>query len=153
MKFAALFNYFGLFFVPNSPRWLILKGRFDDAKRVMTRFSSPAEVLGGKYSKEYEVVFSPDCSVFLCVISILQNKQRGALTACVVILSSNTHLAHWAWTGMLQLTHFVIGVSHKDVQGWWQIYCNWLFSFGLLCLEAHSEPVIRSSSHFLQTAI
>jgi len=39
----AILYYFGLFFVPNSPRWLILKGRFDDAKRVMTRFSSAEE--------------------------------------------------------------------------------------------------------------
>ena len=39
----AILYYFGLFFVPNSPRWLILKGRFDDAKKVMTRFSSSAE--------------------------------------------------------------------------------------------------------------
>jgi SP family arabinose:H+ symporter-like MFS transporter len=39
----AVLYYFGLFFVPNSPRWLILKGRFDDAKRVMTKFSSEEE--------------------------------------------------------------------------------------------------------------
>ncbi len=39
----AILYYFGLFFVPNSPRWLILKGRFDEAKKVMTKFSSAEE--------------------------------------------------------------------------------------------------------------
>jgi len=39
----AILYYFGLFFVPNSPRWLFLKGRFDEAKKVMTKFSSAEE--------------------------------------------------------------------------------------------------------------
>jgi SP family arabinose:H+ symporter-like MFS transporter len=36
----AILYFFGLYFVPNSPRWLIMKGRFDDALPIMTRFSS-----------------------------------------------------------------------------------------------------------------
>lgn len=39
----AVLYFFGLFFVPNSPRWLILKGRFDEATKVMTKFSSKEE--------------------------------------------------------------------------------------------------------------
>jgi len=37
----AIIYFFGLFFVPNSPRWLILKGRYDDAVDVMSRFTGP----------------------------------------------------------------------------------------------------------------
>lgn len=36
----AVLYYAGLFFVPRSPRWLILKGRFDEAKQVLARLSS-----------------------------------------------------------------------------------------------------------------
>ncbi|MCO4807445.1 MAG: MFS transporter, partial [Flavobacteriales bacterium] len=39
----AILYYLGLFFVPQSPRWLILKGRFDEAKQVMTRLTSKEE--------------------------------------------------------------------------------------------------------------
>ena len=36
----AVLYFFGLFLVPKSPRWLILKGRFEEAKKIMTRFSN-----------------------------------------------------------------------------------------------------------------
>lgn len=36
----AVIYFLGLFLVPRSPRWLILKGRFDEAKAVLARFSS-----------------------------------------------------------------------------------------------------------------
>jgi len=36
----AVLYFGGLFFVPNSPRWLILKGRFDEAVKVLSRFST-----------------------------------------------------------------------------------------------------------------
>jgi MFS transporter, SP family, arabinose:H+ symporter len=39
----AILYFSGLFFVPNSPRWLILKGRYDEAKKVLSKFSGPEE--------------------------------------------------------------------------------------------------------------
>lgn len=39
----AILYYLGLFFVPQSPRWLIFKGRLDQAKKVMIRFNSEKE--------------------------------------------------------------------------------------------------------------
>lgn len=40
----AILYYLGLFFVPLSPRWLILKGRFNEAKAVMIKLTSKEEV-------------------------------------------------------------------------------------------------------------
>jgi MFS transporter, SP family, arabinose:H+ symporter len=37
----AILFFLGLFFVPKSPRWLIMKGKFDEAKKIMIRFSGP----------------------------------------------------------------------------------------------------------------
>ena len=39
----AVLYFAGLFFVPMSPRWLILKGRFDEATTVLARYSSKSE--------------------------------------------------------------------------------------------------------------
>jgi len=39
----AILYFLGLFFVPRSPRWLILKGKFEEAKKVMVRLTSPSE--------------------------------------------------------------------------------------------------------------
>ena len=47
----ALLYFFGLHFVPNSPRWLIMKGRFDDALPIMTRFSG-----ADKAKKDIEII-------------------------------------------------------------------------------------------------
>jgi sugar porter (SP) family MFS transporter len=37
--FPAILYFFGLFFVPRSPRWLIMKGEFDEALEVMIKAS------------------------------------------------------------------------------------------------------------------
>jgi MFS family permease len=39
----AILYFFGLFFVPVSPRWLILKGRYEEAAKVLSKYSSPEE--------------------------------------------------------------------------------------------------------------
>lgn len=36
----AVFYFFGLFMVPRSPRWLTMKGYFDEAMRVMNKYSN-----------------------------------------------------------------------------------------------------------------
>jgi len=36
----AVLYFFGLFFVPRSPRWLIMKGKFDEAVKIMAGFTS-----------------------------------------------------------------------------------------------------------------
>ena len=40
----AILYFIGLFFVPKSPRWLIMKGKFDEAVVVMKKFNSEAQV-------------------------------------------------------------------------------------------------------------
>lgn len=41
----AVLYYFGLFGVPRSPRWLVMKGHDDEALEVMTKFRSREEAL------------------------------------------------------------------------------------------------------------
>jgi len=36
----AILYFVGLFFVPRSPRWLIMKGKLDEAKKIMARYSN-----------------------------------------------------------------------------------------------------------------
>ncbi|MFT5512983.1 MAG: SP family arabinose:H+ symporter-like MFS transporter [Bacteroidia bacterium] len=39
----AVLYFFGLFFVPTSPRWLILKGRYEEATKVLSKYVEPSE--------------------------------------------------------------------------------------------------------------
>ncbi len=39
----AVLYFFGLLFVPSSPRWLAMKGRYDEALKIMTRACGPEE--------------------------------------------------------------------------------------------------------------
>jgi sugar porter (SP) family MFS transporter len=39
----AILYFFGLFFVPRSPRWLALKGKYDEALEIMKKALSPEE--------------------------------------------------------------------------------------------------------------
>lgn len=41
----AVLYFFGLFFVPRSPRWLIMKGEFDEALEVMKKASGEKEAV------------------------------------------------------------------------------------------------------------
>ncbi|WP_075352305.1 sugar porter family MFS transporter [Algoriphagus marinus] len=40
----AVLYFLGLFFVPKSPRWLIMKGELDQARKVMSQFNSDEQV-------------------------------------------------------------------------------------------------------------
>lgn len=42
--FPAVFYYIGLAWVPRSPRWLIMKGRVEEAQEVMLKFASKHQV-------------------------------------------------------------------------------------------------------------
>ena len=37
----AILYFMGLFFVPNSPRWLIMQSRYDEALPIMAKYTSP----------------------------------------------------------------------------------------------------------------
>jgi SP family arabinose:H+ symporter-like MFS transporter len=37
----AIFYFVGLFFVPPSPRWLIMRGRFEEAEKIMAKVAGP----------------------------------------------------------------------------------------------------------------
>ena len=39
----AIFYFFGLFLVPSSPRWLAMKGRYEEAYKIMTRACGPRQ--------------------------------------------------------------------------------------------------------------
>ena len=48
-SFPALLYFFLLFLIPNSPRWLVLKGRRDEAQQILNNINGPQggeEVMG-----------------------------------------------------------------------------------------------------------
>lgn len=49
----AVLLFVGMFFLPDSPRWYAVKGRFDDAKRVLGPTRPPAEA-----AEEFELIAS-----------------------------------------------------------------------------------------------
>ena len=63
----AVLYYVGLFIVPNSPRWLIMKGRFDDAESIMTKFTSADTA-------------SADMAAIRSSIDAEENKEEGKFT-------------------------------------------------------------------------
>lgn len=83
----AVLYFFGLFLVPRSPRWLIMKGHFDEALRVMKRASGEAaeeelaairasmEEEGNKEQSNIRELFRPAMRLVLSigiVVAVLQ---------------------------------------------------------------------------------
>ncbi|MFK7925442.1 MAG: sugar porter family MFS transporter [Bacteroidia bacterium] len=84
----AILYFFGLLFVPRSPRWLIMKGKFDEALRVMKKATSNevatdelqsirSSITDGKPAKKTSVteLFKPALRLVLTigiVIAVLQ---------------------------------------------------------------------------------
>ena len=84
----AILYFFGLFFVPRSPRWLAMKGEFDEALRIMKRASGAEkakEVLNavrdsiqaeaGKAKTPFMELFKPAMRLVLTigiVVAVLQ---------------------------------------------------------------------------------
>ena len=56
----AVVYFFGLYLVPRSPRWLIMKGKFDEALAVMTRASGAAQAK--KAMEEVKSSFDSDAT-------------------------------------------------------------------------------------------
>ena len=84
----AILYFFGLFFVPRSPRWLIMKGKYEEALRVLKRAAGEdvaekqletvkANIKGSdkKSSLSFKALFSPALRLVLMigiVVAILQ---------------------------------------------------------------------------------
>lgn len=84
----AILYYIGLFGVPRSPRWLLMKGESEEAVRIMSRFTSPKEAreqiekieksLGQEEDKQegkFKDLFHPSMKLVLSigiVVAILQ---------------------------------------------------------------------------------
>jgi sugar porter (SP) family MFS transporter len=84
----AILYFFGLFLVPRSPRWLAMKGYYEEAVRIMTRYSGEEvalkvieeikESMGVKTEKEkvpFSALFRPALRLVLViglVIGVLQ---------------------------------------------------------------------------------
>ena len=84
----AILYFFGLFFVPRSPRWLIMKGKYEEALRVLKRAAGEdvaekqletvkANIKGSdkKRSLSFKALFSPALRLVLMigiVVAILQ---------------------------------------------------------------------------------
>lgn len=84
----ALLYFIGLFFVPRSPRWLIMTGRFEEAQRILARFNDPlkaeaaisqirASLQSGEKEKsmDFKKLFAPSLRLVLSigvVMAVLQ---------------------------------------------------------------------------------
>ncbi len=85
----AVLYFFGLFFVPRSPRWLIMKGELIQAKKVMSQFGNNKDQVDtdmvaiqeslddekSKHKRSFKELFSPALRLVLvigAVMAILQ---------------------------------------------------------------------------------
>jgi len=84
----AVLYFLGLFFVPKSPRWLIMKGEMEQAKKVMNQFNSEVQVKEdlkailqsidkdkSKNKESFAELFNPSLKLVLTigiVVSVLQ---------------------------------------------------------------------------------
>jgi len=71
-----------LFFIPNSPRWLIMKGRYADAKKVLARVTANDEELEKEFNEINDSISSDKGRV---KVSVFSKSMRKILVIGIVL--------------------------------------------------------------------
>src|SRR6056297_1323893 len=79
----AILYFFGLFFVPKSPRWLAMKGNYDEAISIMSRASGREEAI--KIIDEVRLSFRKDKESRLPLKELFQPSLRLVLAIGLVV--------------------------------------------------------------------
>lgn len=79
----AILYFFGLFFVPKSPRWLAMKGNYDEAISIMTRASGREEAI--KIIDEVRLSFRKDKESRLPLKELFQPSLRLVIAIGLVV--------------------------------------------------------------------
>jgi sugar porter (SP) family MFS transporter len=81
----AILYFFGLFLIPRSPRWLVMKGHFDEAVRVMQRYSKEGVDTRSEITKIKESLSTNDTNVWHELKELLSPALRLVLTIGLVV--------------------------------------------------------------------
>lgn len=128
-SFPALLYFLLLFFVPNSPRWLFLKGREEEAMNVLTRINGPDEAQSIlKSIKENAKEKKPD--ILTRLKALFDPRMRLIMTIALVIavaqMAVGINAVFFYATNIFELTG--IGTDAAFVQSVWVGIINVLFT-------------------------
>ena len=130
----ALIYFLCLFFIPRSPRWLLMKGNEEEAKDVLTKVNGPEEgkvILSEIKGSIQSELNNEKISFIKSLDKLFQHKYRKILLVAVVVgiaqMSVGINAVFFYATNIFELTG--IGTDASFVQSVWVGIINVLFTF------------------------
>ena len=125
----ALLYFILLFFVPNSPRWLMMKNRNDEAKHVISKYNGEANVeqLMNEITESFK---EKKVSVLTTLAEFFKKRYRSVLLIGLVVgiaqMSVGINAVFFYATNIFELTG--IGTDASFVQSVWVGIINVIFT-------------------------